>query len=133
MALNRDQLRAITDASDFERLIGEIENEWFDCKSQPYQIERDSAKRELAKDVSSFANARGGYIFIGVRTKTRPLRSGDEVEIIRSFAQSLVNTNQYHDIINNWVYPEIENVKVEWKSSKNDSSQGIVIITIPQQ
>ena len=75
MSLSIEQLGQITDSADFDLLISEVENDWFDCKSQPYQLQdNQAAKRELAKDVSSFANETGGYIFIGVKTKpVRPI------------------------------------------------------------
>ncbi len=133
MSLSKVTLSNIINASDFDLLVGEIESEWFECKRQPYQIEKESQKRELAKDVSSFANAQGGYIFIGVRTKTSITHFGDEVEKIRPFDQSLLNTNQYHDIIKEWVYPEVENVSIQWKPTKNDSRKGVVVIHIPEQ
>ena len=133
MTFSPEQLREMIFSSDFNRLVGEIENEWLECKGQPYQIERESEKRELAKDVSSFANAQGGYILIGVRTKPSATHFGDEVERIRSFHQSLLNTNQYHDVIKDWVYPEIEQITIEWVPTQRDSSKGVVVIHIPEQ
>ncbi len=93
MDLTLDALRAIVDTKQFEeQLIGAVENECFDCKSQPYRLtegekaKREQAKRELAKDVSGFANKNGGYIFIGFRTERSATRFGDEVKEIRPFA-----------------------------------------------
>jgi len=129
--MNRDELQRITTSSDFNALVGKIENGWFECKSQPYQINTDVGKRELAKDVSSFANAEGGFIFIGIRTKQSTEHFGDEVEELRPFEQALVNTVQYRDIIRSWVYPEIDALEVQWKEIAK--GKGVVIITIPPQ
>jgi len=131
--LNEDRLREIITSSDFELLKGEIESDWFEFKDQPYQIQNDAGKRELAKDVSSFANAQGGYIFIGAERKSSVTHLGDEVERIRPFNQSLLSTKQYHDVIKDWVYPEIKKITVEWRATKTDSSKGVVVIHIPQQ
>jgi predicted HTH transcriptional regulator len=131
--LSEDRLREIITSSDFDLLLGEIENEWFEFKGEPYHIQNDAGKRELAKDVSAFANAQGGYIFIGAERNRSVTRLGDEVESIRPFNQSLLNTNQYHDVIKDWVYPEMEKITVEWRATKTDSSKGVVVIHIPQQ
>ena len=57
--INKDQLDTIVATGDFEALIGASETAWFECKGQPYQLQDEALKRELAKDVSSFANASG--------------------------------------------------------------------------
>lgn len=129
--MNRDELQSIVDSSNFNTLIGKVENTFFDCKGQPYQIDADAGKRELAKDVSSFANGEGGFIFIGIKTKQSAEHFGDEVEELRPFAQTLVNTARYRDVVRAWVYPEIENLNVVWKETEN--SKGIVVISIPSQ
>ena len=67
MGINDAQLREIVQSGDFESLLGEIESAEFECKAQPYALETDSGKRELAKDISSFANAIGGYVIKPVR------------------------------------------------------------------
>jgi len=133
MAISREKFNEVIIASDFDQLIGEVENIWFDCKSQPYQIELDSGKRELAKDISSFLNAQGGVILIGIKTKPSTIHFGDEIEEIRPFIQGLVNTSQYKDVIKSWIYPEADEIEVEWKPMKNDSKKGIVIIRMPAQ
>jgi predicted HTH transcriptional regulator len=94
MALTREQLEEITLRGSFDRLVGEVETDLFDTKGQPYLVDNDGGKRELAKDVSAFANLGGGFILIGVRTKPSTVHLGDEVEEIRPFAHILVNTSQ---------------------------------------
>src|SRR3990172_6449819 len=131
MTLGREKLNQIVTNSDFDQLIGEVENVCFDCKSQPYQVQHEAGKRELAKDVSSFANAQGGIILIGIKTKKSATHFGDEIEEIRPSAQGLVNTSQYKDIIKAWIYPEIEGVEVEWMPTKSDATKGVVAVKIP--
>ena len=55
-------------ARDFDKLVGEVETTWFDAKDQPYDIDTDIGKRELARDVAAFANSGGGVVIIGLRT-----------------------------------------------------------------
>lgn len=134
VTLTKEKLEEVIKSGNFEALIGSAETGWFECKSQPYQIsDGETARRELAKDVSSFANASGGKILIGLKTKPSATHFGDEVEEVRAFSQGLVNTTQNRDLINRWIYPQIEGVDVAWHPSKADSSQGIVVIDIPQQ
>lgn len=129
--MNLGELQEIVSRADFKALTGQIENDWFDCKGQPYQIDIDDGKRELAKDVSSFANADGGFVFVGIKTKQSTVHFGDEVEELRIFSQTLVNTAQYRDVIRSWVHPEIEGVNVRWVEVERN--KGIVVITIPPQ
>jgi len=130
---DKEELNKIIADSDFDQLLGDVENGWFDCKSQPYQVQNDAGKRELAKDISSFANKQGGFILIGIKTKKSTAHFGDEVEEIRPFAQGLVNTSQYKDIIKSWIYPETEGFEVEWKPTKQDATKGVVVIKITEQ
>ncbi len=62
MELNIKELESIIKNGDFSKLISESESEFFDCKRDVYDLKNNMAKYELAKDVSAFANAGGGYI-----------------------------------------------------------------------
>ena len=46
------ELEKIINEGIFDSLIGKIENDFFDCKREIYDLKNDSFKRELAKDVS---------------------------------------------------------------------------------
>lgn len=128
------ELKKIISDGDFNPLIGKIENEFFDCKNQPYNLKNEYSKRELAKDVSSFANLNGGYILIGPKTKNSETHFGDEITEISLLNQDLVDPNQYKNIIKDWIYPdEIQGIRVYWKTSKNDNNKGIIVIEIPTQ
>ncbi len=80
MALALENLASIVADAKFEELSGEVEGQFFDVKSQPYKFgEGLDARREFAKDVAAFANAQGGYILIGLTTKTSTVSSGEEI------------------------------------------------------
>jgi predicted HTH transcriptional regulator len=68
MTLTLERLESIIQSGDFINLLGESESGIFDCKSEIYTLTDELSKYELAKDVSSFANANGGYILVGVKT-----------------------------------------------------------------
>lgn len=127
------ELEEIINEGNFDSLIGKIENDFFDCKKEIYDLKNDSSKRELAKDVSSFANLCGGYILINLQTRKSKNRFGDEIERKNLLNQGLVDISQYFNAIRDWIYPEIEGLKIEWKPSNNDESNGILVIQVPRQ
>jgi len=127
------ELEKIINEGNFDYLVGKIENDFFDCKKEIYDLKNNLVKRELAKDISSFANLNGGYILIGPQTKKSKHHFGDEIEKIKLVKQNLVSIDQYFDIAKEWIYPEIERLKIKWKPSKNDKNKGILVIQIPSQ
>jgi predicted HTH transcriptional regulator len=131
--INFENLEKIIDENDFNPLIGKIENDFFDCKSQIYDLSNENLKRELAKDVSSFANLNGGFILIGPKTMESKVHFGDEVKEINFIDKNLINTEQYNGVINDWIYPKIDGVEIKWLSSKENISKGILIVKIPPQ
>lgn len=131
MSLDFGKLKEIIDARNFSLLVGEVENAYFDCKGEPYAIDKETGKMELAKDVSAFANTTGGFILIGIKTEKSDLHWGDEIKELRPFKQDLVDTTQYENVISSWVFPTLENATVEWV--KTEEGKGIVVITIPEQ
>ena len=132
MALTQVEFDNVLREGTFESLVGETENEWFDAKAKPYQLD-DNGKRELARDVAALANARGGVLVIGARTEASRQHFGDEVAEIRPFAQDLVNTAQYRHILDGWIYPRVQGLVVEWAASSTDHTRGVVTIRVPEQ
>lgn len=132
MPLDINKLEQIIALRQFDALIGEFENEWFDCKAQPYHLKDSKSSRELAKDVSSFANTKGGYILLGVQTQINETHLGDEITEIKPFDARLVNRDQYFKLIKEWVYPEVGGIAIDWLPA-SDEGKGIVLIKIPPQ
>lgn len=123
---------AILATGDFDALIGHFESEDFECKAQPYRLENDEEKIELAKDVSGIANAQGGIIVLGCVTQLYPSYREERIESIRSFDRSLLEIKQYRDILNAWLYPPLQEIDIQWCPCSNDSSKGIGVIRIPR-
>src|SRR6266446_4465645 len=97
MALTLNDLTLIVESSQFDKLIGEVENDLFDAKGQPYQFDAgDYARREFAKDVTAFANASGGYIFIGVIAGRGTTQYGEEVKELRQIPRELIDPDRYY-------------------------------------
>jgi len=133
MELNIKELESIIKDSDFSKLIGESESEFFDCKQKEYDLKKDISKYDLAKDVSAFANAGGGYILIGIETKRSPKSFYDEVIAICPLKKDVCNPIQYMDIVSDWIYPKLRGDEARWYRLKKNPSKGIFVIEIPNQ
>src|SRR5688500_9172357 len=84
-------------SGDFNQLLGVIEDEYVEFKEQPYRLDNEERKMELAKDVSAVANVHEGVIVIGPRTdQVNPAVPQDEVVAISPFGPDLVDLEQYH-------------------------------------
>lgn len=133
MPLTLDDLKTIIEQADFDKLVGEVENEFFDAKGQPYQFDAgDHAKREFAKDVTAFANAGGGCIFLGFRTEASSARLGEEIKEIRPLPPELIDPDRHHKLIGEWVYPVPKDLQVRWIPYEG-GPKGIGVIYVPQQ
>ena len=128
--LTKERLEALINDRAFADLIGETENQFFDCKSGIYDLTNPSKKLELAKDVSSFANAEGGFLLLGVQTERRATQSLDAIVELTPFSKALLNIEQCHSVISEWIYPRIENLTVQWVSEKTGNDRGFGIIKI---
>jgi predicted HTH transcriptional regulator len=86
---NLEEIRRILSSGEFDNLIGRSEDDQLEFKKSPYQLEDKRQKAELAKDVSSMANVRGGIILIGVETHQDPALSFEVATRIRSLGEAL--------------------------------------------
>ncbi|HEY6349510.1 MAG TPA: ATP-binding protein [Candidatus Angelobacter sp.] len=127
-----ETIKAIVESGEFNKLVGRIEGDSLECKGQPYNFSTEAGKRELAKDISSFANLRGGLIIIGAKTKKSQVHFSDEIEEIRPFDQKLIDPEQYQKLLREWIYPEIENLSIRYHKEAS-SAKGVFVIDIPEQ
>ncbi len=131
--LTKEKLEEILNSGDFNQLIGYYENDWFDCKKEFYVFDNLKGKRELAKDISSFANVDGGYILIGLKGKEDASHSGEQINEISLYEENQINIEQHRKIIEEWIYPKIEEISIKWLPTKEDETKGLVLIKIPPQ
>jgi hypothetical protein len=127
-----NELDKIVNKGRLNELIGKVENEYFECKSEIYDLKKIEDKIELVKDVSSFANLKGGFILIGLRTKRDRNCLGDVVEGFSCIDKNSVDLNQYYNVINDWIYPKIEGLKIEWIMDCSNG-KGVLLIRVPPQ
>lgn len=131
--LSLNEIRSILDSGDFNKFIGAVEDAQLECKEVPYQIGQDHLKQEFAKDISGLANADGGMVLLGIKTKRHLTHFGDEIIKVNPFIQSLVDPNQYHDILRSWIYPSLQQVDIRWFPTAADKEKGIMAIHVPPQ
>ena len=133
MELDIKELESLIKDGNFNKLKGESESEFFDCKRDVYDLEKSIKKFELAKDISAFANAGGGFILIGIETKKNEKGFYDEVVRIFPFKESICDPKQYINIVSDWIYPKLKDVEARWHPTKENPSRGIFVIEIPNQ
>ena len=129
-SLSVDTVRQIIEAGRFDELRGVRETGQVEFKAEVYALNTDAQKQELAKDITSMANAKGGVIVLGVKTAKRIDVLGDVAVEIRQFEKSLLNADQLAQVVKNWIYPGIE-VATKWISNINGADKGLVIIEVP--
>ena len=64
---------------------------------------------ELAKDVSAMANAQGGLLLVGAKTKRLENSFVEQVDEIRPVPTRFVNEEQLRGALKNLVFPAIGN------------------------
>ncbi len=135
--MEREQALLIVDSGDFTPLIGEREDLEIEFKRQPYQLDIESEKFELAKDICAMANAAGGVILVGVQTERSEESPLDEAVRIRSVARELVNEERYVAIATERIYPRIQGLRVEFKPQRHaetdEGERGLLLIDVPPQ
>jgi hypothetical protein len=131
--MTRAEALAILESGDFDPLLHTPETLEIEFKGEPYQLDRDSQKFELAKDVSALANAAGGVIIIGAQTQRDDEVAVDVVTELRLLPQGLVDERQYEAIVSNRVYPLLRELGVTFYPSAGDGTRGLMAIDVPPQ
>lgn len=132
MALSREEILEILGTGDFVQLVGERETETLECKRQPYGLDADEHKLELAKDISALANAKGGLLLIGFATEKNPLHGQDEIKRPRPFPLARFDVEQYRQVIHSWLWPPFDAFKINVFSDSSDSARGVVAIVVSE-
>ena len=116
--------------SDIIHLISDQvqENLELDYKACDALQKTDGKKKEISKDVSSFANSAGGVIIYGIVEKGHlpdSIDSGfDPNNISREWLEQVINSN---------IHPRIDNLHINQVELNNTSSGRVIyVVTIPQ-
>ncbi len=133
------EISAILKSNQLEDFVGMLEDDYFDAKTTPYSLQDLSGKLELAKDCTSFANLDGGYIVVGLHADTEETLHTEKVVKLTPFnlkdyaenCRGLVK--QYQDTLNQYIYPSIEKIEVNFHPNKGKEDNGLLSIYIPPQ
>jgi len=127
------EIEEILSESRFQDLLGIAESHRLEFKSQPYDLQQIKQQHELAKDVSALANSEGGYIVVGIKTKKDLNQRLDIVDKIRPFERSFFDRDKLYETIEKWIFPQIQNVRIEWHDALQDEGKGLISIAVPVQ
>ncbi len=102
-----EELLAALEEGRDDDISGTEESTWCEFKSQPYDLDSDQGRWELAKDVAAMANADGGVITIAVRTE-KPVNLDEEVakQVVPVPAQR-IDRKRHRDVISQLTYPPL--------------------------
>ena len=74
---NLEEIQEILLSGRLEELKGTLENEFFDAKSKPWELDSERGKLDLAKDVSSLANLHAEVSLSLVQRRHRQQRTSE--------------------------------------------------------
>jgi predicted HTH transcriptional regulator len=101
------------DRRKFANLLKKMEGPKLDFK-QIIQIDTDSGRKELAKDICAIANSRGGrgYLIIGIEDKTKKVLGIGNLELNEEKVQQIVSSRIEPPVPISLEFIEYENKKV---------------------
>jgi hypothetical protein len=111
-------------------LIGAKEDEWLEAKSQPWDLDTEYGKIELAQDVARLANAAGGVIVVGATT--RKVDGEETVTRVGGIRPDRFSPHRARMTIDARVYPPVEGLTVRRVPIK-DSDHSIGYLRVPPQ
>ena len=111
-------------------LIGLREGDWLEAKSQPWKLDSDFGKIELAQDVARFANGDGGVIVIGAAT--RKVDGAETITRVDGIRPDLFRPHRVRMTIDSRVYPPVEGLKVG-RAIVKESQFAIGYVRVPRQ
>jgi len=128
---NVAQIQEILTRGAFDELNGALENEFFEAKSEPWDLRSERGKFDLAKDVSSLANGHGGIILLGASTLPSPTYQRREIVEISRLPQARTPNEQYWQIVSEWIYPTPFGIDFRWHADPANSTVGLISVTVP--
>ena len=111
-------------------LIGLAENDWLEAKSQPWNMETDLGKVELAQDVARLANGGGGVIVVGAGTRKEDGK--ETIARVDGVRSDLFRPHRIRMTVDARVYPPVEGIKVG-RAEIRESSLSVGYIQVPPQ
>ncbi|HLZ13130.1 MAG TPA: RNA-binding domain-containing protein [Candidatus Acidoferrum sp.] len=127
-------VKAKVEARDPNSFVGSFEGLLLDAKLIPYNLDEPDQRYELAKDVSAFANADGGFILLGFdEDREDPTRSRPVVKSVNPFPAERLPIGNYYGMLKHYIHPEIEGLVIHWLPDSTNPLNGVGIIEVPPQ
>jgi len=127
-----DEIAALLATRNLAGFVGLKEDQWFDAKVPPgYDLGTEAGRFELAKDVSSFANAEGGHLIIGLTTADVPGEQTEQVNGVDLLAEAAFNVGAIQGVLNEYLHPRLQGLTVVWVQDLATAGQGVGVISIP--
>ncbi|SRR6266849_6433318 len=128
-----DDIQQILANRQFSSFVGRKEDLWFDAKSDAHDLNSSTGRWELAKDVSAFSNAEGGFIVVGLTTEPVPEEQTDKVSALTLLQEASFNITQIQGVLRDHLHPNVQGLEVRWVESVDGNGQGVGIIYVPEQ
>lgn len=128
-----DEIQEILKSRNLAAIVGRKEDLWFDAKSGHYDLDSPIGRFELAKDASAFANAEGGFIVIGLQTKSVAQEKTEEVSGLELLAEPAFNQRKVSGVLREYLHPTIHDLSVGWVEDIAASGGGVGVIFVPEQ
>ncbi len=126
------EIQGILARGAFDELKGMLENEIFEAKSEPWDLNSERGKFDLATDISSMANMRGGVIVFGASTKPSDTHQSREIDQIPRLPESLApSDDRYWHIVGDWIYPPPFGISFRWHPDPEDPARGMISVYVP--
>jgi hypothetical protein len=116
-------------ASNPKLLIGVPESAHVDFKKEPYLLNTDKGKWELAKDVAGIANLGEGILVVGIRAEKTEGNFEEIAAELRPVPRGRLDKGQYHSIIRDMVRPAV-NFDIKFFPDTTDSTKGYMSVRI---
>jgi Putative DNA-binding domain len=126
------QIQDIVGRNAISEFLDTFENEVLDFKGEIYRLDEDSQKLELAKDISSFANTRGGFIVLGIKTKKHPEYSAEVSDELRPMPRKFFDEERLRNVARDWIYPPLNDLRITLIASPGDSEKVFAVLEIPE-
>jgi len=129
-----EKIKEILESSRLSDFIGLKEDIHFEAKGKSgYDLDSPNGRYELAKDVSSLANAEGGYLIIGLETAPLTEENTDKVKELDLLPEKKFDRQRYEAILREYIHPRISDLKVKWIQDINSPKKGIGYVHVPPQ
>lgn len=133
--LNVETVRNLLRGGHASLLVGLPESEWFEAKSQAYNLDApgtagERQKIELAQDVARFANADHDAVLV-VGLKEGKSGKKHTVETVTPVAVDAISVDQYRAVLDAKIIPPIEGLLLE--QIELGEGSGLLMVSVPRQ